>query len=126
MVHDYNVKRADIVNRYQSKNKPGPMIPLFVTKTQSDPNENVSSLDFFANSAYERFNRNFGKSFMVFQRYIPCKGTNANVIRCIFHKDRITKQVYRIQTTHKMSGYPDGVDESPGAGRSPQKKTGSS
>ncbi len=42
MVHEYNIKRADIVGNHQSKNKNEPMIPLFVTKTQNDPNENQS------------------------------------------------------------------------------------
>ncbi len=82
----------------------GPMIPLVVTKTQNDPNENQCQLDFFANSASERFNRTFGKSYMLFQRYVPCKGTNANVVRCIWNKDSIQKKVYRIQNNVKMSG----------------------
>ena len=112
MVHEYNVRRADVLNVHQSKNKNEPMIPLFVTKTQNDPNENLSQLDFFANSAFERFNRSFGKSYMVFQRYVPCKGSNANVVRCIYNKERKSMQVYRIQTTHKMSGH---MDEDPGS-----------
>lgn len=65
------------------------MVPLIVTKTQNDPNENVSVLDFFSNSAYDRFNRTFGKSYMLFQRYVPAKGAQANVIRCVYHKDRM-------------------------------------
>jgi hypothetical protein len=42
MVHEYNVKRADSANWFKSKNQSGLMIPLIVTKTQNDPNENVS------------------------------------------------------------------------------------
>lgn len=87
MCHEYNLKRGDGANLFKSKNQNGLMVPLVVTKTQNDPNENVSQLDFFSNSAYERFNRTFGKSYMVFQRYIPCKGAQANVIRCVYHKD---------------------------------------
>ena len=55
---------------------------------------------------------------MLFQRYVPCKGSNANVVRCIYSKERKSMQVYRIQTTHKMSGH---VDEDPG---SPGKRGG--
>ena len=87
MVNEYNIKRTDAPGMFKSKNQSGLMVPLMVTKTQNDPNENVSQLDFFTNSAYERFNRTFGKSYMVFQRYVPCKGANSNVIRCVFTKE---------------------------------------
>ena len=50
----------------KSKNQSGVLVPIVVTKTQNDPNENQCKLDFFANSAYETFNRTFGKSNMVF------------------------------------------------------------
>jgi hypothetical protein len=96
MVFEYNVQRADVINQFKSKNFKDPMIPLIVTKTQNDPNENQCQLDFFSNSASERFNRSFGKSYMVFQRYVPCKGTNANVIRCVWNKEHMQKRVYRI------------------------------
>ena len=126
MVHDYNVRRADVNNQFKSKNQNGPMIPLMVTKTQNDPNENICALDFFANSALQRFNNTFGKSQMVFQRYIPCKGANSNVIRCIWNKDKMQKSVYRIQTNVKMSGAVEPTEEemqSPNKGHgSPQKK----
>jgi len=123
MIHQYNVKRSLTANQYKSKNQNSLMVPLIVTKTQNDPNENVCQLDFFANSAYERFNRTFGKSFMLFQRYIPCKGSNANVIRCIYHRDRPQKLVYRIQSNVKMTGHVDVLDEE-GKGEygSPAKK----
>jgi hypothetical protein len=41
---------------------------------------------------------------MVFQRYVPCKGSNANVVRCVYNKDQMQKRVYRIQSKMKMNG----------------------
>ena len=126
MVHEYNVGRTDTTNLFKSKNQHGLMIPLVVTKTQNDPNENVSQLDFFSNSAFERFNRSFGKSYMLFQRYVPCKGANANVVRCVYHRDRMQKSVYRIQNTVKMSGivetYEDTGSPKRDRSHSPQKR----
>ena len=111
MCFEYNVQRADVINQFKSKNMKGPMVPLMVTKTQNDPNENQVQLDFFSNSASERFNRTFGKSYMVFQRYVPCKGANANVIRCIWSKDHLQKRVYRIQNNLRMSGYMETAED---------------
>ena len=94
-----------------------------MTKTQNDPNENQCKLDFFSNSAYETFNRTFGKSYMVFQRYVPCKGSNANVVRCIYNKDHMQKRVYRLQSKMKMNGTVDVTEEeSKGPGSSPSTK----
>ena len=95
----------------KSKNQNGVLVPILVTKTQNDPNENVCKLDFFSNSAYETFSRTFGKSYMVFQRYVPCKGANANVIRCVYNKDHLQKRVYRLQSKMKMNGTPDSEEE---------------
>ena len=89
MCHEYNIKRQDMSHGAKSKNQSGVLVPIVVTKTQNDPNENQCKLDFFANSAYETFNRTFGKSYMVFQRYVPCKGSNANVVRCVYNKDQM-------------------------------------
>ena len=122
MILDYNTKRADLVSHFKSKHQSGPMVPLVVTKTQNDPNENVCQLDFFANSSYERWNRTFSKSYMLFQRYVPCKGANANIIRCVWTKDSMQKRVFRIQTTTKMSGHLEAEEE---AGGSPGKYQGS-
>jgi hypothetical protein len=66
MCHEYNIKRQDMNHGSKSKNQSGVLVPIVVTKTQNDPNENQCKLDFFANSAYETFNRTFGKSYMVF------------------------------------------------------------
>ena len=96
MCHEYNIKRQDMNQNSKSKNQSGVLVPIVVTKTQNDPNENQCKLDFFSNSAYETFNRTFGKSYMVFQRYVPCKGANANVIRCVYNKDHLQKRVYRL------------------------------
>ena len=115
MILDYNTKRADLVSHFKSKHQSGPMVPLVVTKTQNDPNENVCQLDFFANSSYERWNRTFSKSYMLFQRYVPCKGANANIIRCVWTKDSMQKRVFRIQTTTKMSGHLEAEEEAGGS-----------
>jgi hypothetical protein len=95
----------------KSKNQSGVLVPILVTKTQSDPNENQCKLDFFSNSAFETFSRTFGKSQMVFQRYIPCKGSNANVIRCVYNKDNMQKRVFRLQSKMKMNGTVDSSEE---------------
>jgi len=110
-------------NLFKSKNQNGVLVPLIITKTQNDPNENQCKLDFFANSAYETFNRTFGKSYMLFQRYVPAKGSNSNVIRCIYNKESMQKRVFRIQSNTKMSGYADQEEETKKeGGSSPSKK----
>jgi hypothetical protein len=48
---------------------------------------------------------------MVFQRYVPCKGANANVIRCVYNKDHLQKRVYRLQSKLKMNGTPENEEE---------------
>lgn len=123
MCHEYNIKRQDTSHLFKSKNQSGVLVPILVTKTQNDPNENQCKLDFFSNSAYETFNRTFGKSYMVFQRYVPCKGSNANVVRCIYHKDHMQKKVYRLQSKMKMNGTTDTTDEENKRDASPTKKS---
>jgi hypothetical protein len=76
------------------------VVPLTATKYESEDQDNDIILDFFPNSAYDRFNRNFQKSTssylislfniesFLFQRYVPCKGGNPTVLRCVSHKDK--------------------------------------
>lgn len=58
---------------------------------------------------------------MVFQRYVPCKGANANVIRCVYNKDHLQKRVYRLQSKMKMNGTAE-TEEEKKESSSPGKK----
>ena len=58
---------------------------------------------------------------MVFQRYVPCKGANANVIRCVYNKDHLQKRVYRLQSKMKMNGTAE-TEEEKKEPSSPSKK----
>lgn len=58
---------------------------------------------------------------MTFQRYVPCKGANANVIRCIYNKDQLQKRVYRLQSKMKMNGTVENEEEKKESS-SPSKK----
>lgn len=40
MCHEYNIKRQDTSALMKSKNQSGVIVPILVTKTQNDPNEN--------------------------------------------------------------------------------------
>jgi hypothetical protein len=53
---------------------------------------------------------------------VPCKGANANIVRCVYNKDHMQKRVYRVQSKMKMNGSVEDEEEKKESNNSPGKK----